>query len=574
MTAKRECRREGPPEVRIPLLDRLLAARGLGDRAAARAFCEPRLTDLADPGLLPGIDAAVERIALALRRGERIAIYGDYDVDGIAASAILYHVLRAADPDARIRCYVPHRIDEGYGVNADALRELRADGATLVVTVDCGVTATAPALVARAIGLDLIITDHHHPPADPLELPAAVAVVHPALPWAPAPFTELCGAGVAFKLAWRLATHLCGSERVSDRLRAALVHSLPLAALATIADVVPLIGENRVIAAIGLRSLPSTPLTGLRALIERSGLGGASIDAEKVGFVLAPRLNACGRLGHAAEAVRLLTDASPEEAIAIADALDAVNRDRRRMEQRIAEDACARVEATGQDAPDHRAIVLADESWHPGVVGIVCSRLTERFGRPAVLLQRQGELCKGSARSVEGYSIHEGLLACAHELETFGGHAAAAGLSLRSDRLDAFRAALVAHAGAHLRPDDLVPSICFDCDASLAEFDSAAVAAMARLSPFGRRNPRPAFLVRGLTVAEAPRVLKERHLRIVFGERRPGAAPVEMQGIWWNAGAHAPALPRGRRVDAVVEPAVNDWSRRIELQVRDVACAG
>lgn len=566
----------------VPLLDRLLAARGFVDAEAIAAFCQPRLTSLHDPGLLPGIDVAVDRIKAALDARERIAIYGDYDVDGITATAILFHVLRAADPESPLRCYVPHRIDEGYGINADALRQLRGEGVGLVISVDCGITACNEAAVAREIGLDLIITDHHHPPDDPGHLPDALAVVHPGLPWAPYPFPDLCGAGVAFKLAWRLATRLCGSERVSERFRSVLMEMLPLAALGTIADVVPLVGENRVIASIGLRALPSTRLVGLRALIDCAGLGGESIDSAKVGFVLAPRLNACGRLGHAAEAVHLLTEADPAEAAAIATSLETVNRDRRRTEQRIVEEACALVETNGQDAPDHRVIVLADETWHPGVVGIVCSRLVERYGRPVVLLQRQGDRCKGSARSIDGYSIHAGLTACSELLESFGGHSAAAGVALHSDRVDAFRAAMVEHANRHITEEELVPSLRFDCEASLSEFDPAAIAAISTLSPFGRRNPRPTFLVRDAVVADMPRLLKERHLKLHLAQREVaggGAAgrgsresARELEAIWWNALPHLAALPRGRRVNAIVEPKVSAWSGRIELEIRDIAC--
>ncbi|MFO0874968.1 MAG: single-stranded-DNA-specific exonuclease RecJ [Phycisphaerales bacterium] len=559
----------------VTLVERLLAARGLRDADALRLFCDPKLNDLHDPGLLPGVDPAAERIVAALRRRERIAIYGDYDVDGITATAILFHVLRTADPEAVLRCYVPHRIDEGYGLNGDALRTLRAEGATLAVSVDCGVTAREPAEAAREVGLDLIVTDHHHAPAEAAMLPRALAIVHPSLPGAdaPYPFPDLCGAGVAFKLAWRIATRWCGSERVSDAFRRVLLDMLPLAALGTIADVVPLVGENRVIASIGLRAIKSTPLPGLRALIESSGLAGSTIDSEKVGFVLAPRLNACGRLGHAAEAVKLLTDVEPEEAARIAAELAALNRDRQRTEQAIAAQACELAERTGQVGDDHRAIVLAHEQWHPGVVGIVCSRLVERFGRPTILLQRQGDLLKGSARSIDGYSIHDGLASCAEHLLSFGGHAAAAGLSLRAERLDDFRAALVTHANARLSVAELVPSLRIDCAADLAELHIDAVRQLARLSPFGRGNPRPALIVRDAIVAGEPRPIKEHHVKFML--RQDGReGPREVAAIWWDGLRHARQLHRGRRVHAVVDPRISSFSGMVEVEVRDVALVG
>ena len=312
----------------MPLFARLLRARGLDDDETVRRFCTPKLTDLHEPGLLPNIDAAVDRLAHAVRNGESIVIYGDYDVDGIAAGAILYHVIKGVEPNADVRIYVPHRLEEGYGLNTEALLRLRSEGADLAISVDCGITAVGPARAAREAGLDLIITDHHNAPANGEALPDAVAIVHPRLPGSVYPFGELCGAGVAFKLAWAFAVHWCGSKRVGKSIQQVLLDMMPLAALATIADVVPLVGENRTIVSWGLRWIRDTPIIGLRALIEAANLMDADIDSHKVGFVLGPRLNACGRMGHADEAVQLLTDATPDDARRIAHRLTALNRDR------------------------------------------------------------------------------------------------------------------------------------------------------------------------------------------------------------------------------------------------------
>jgi len=560
------------PQHAPTLLARLLAARGIHDPDSIRRFCEPKLSDLHDPGLLPGIDVAVARVALAIERREKIAIYGDYDVDGITATAILFHVIRVAAPDLALRCYVPHRLDEGYGLNGEALRQLASEGITLVVSVDCGVTAVGPAAVAREIGLDLVITDHHHPPADGQALPDAVAIVHPGLSGSNYPFRDLCGAGVAYKVAWRLATTLCGSERVSEAFRRVLLDMLPLVALGTIADVVPLIDENRVLVTAGLRAIKESTIPGLRALISESGLAGEKIDSQKVGFVLAPRLNACGRLGHAADAVRLLTDAPADESATIAAELASLNRARQETEASIVAEACELVLQSGQDSPEHRVIVLAHEAWHPGVVGIVCSRLVERFGRPTILLQQQGEFCKGSARSIEGYSILEGLTACAGHLTTFGGHAAAAGLALPTAALEAFRTALVAHANSRIAPESLVAEIRIDCAATLDELDPRAVHEIARLSPFGRGNPRPSILLRDLVVAGEPRILKEKHLKLQLADpRHPRGNHLEV--IWWNGAVHAPRLSRGTRVHAVIEPQLSSYSGRVEGIVSDLARA-
>jgi single-stranded-DNA-specific exonuclease len=551
----------------------VLAARGLDKPEAIRRFCEPKLTDLHDPQLLPNIDAAASRLVQAVRDDESIVIYGDYDVDGIAGSAILYHVIKAVAPGAGLRTYVPHRLEEGYGLNSEALVQLRADGADLAVSVDCGVTAHEPARAARAAGLDLIVTDHHHLPDPGAPLPEAVAVVHPRLAGSDYPFGELCGAGVAWKLAWAFATTWCGSKRVGKSVQKVLLDMLPMAALGTIADVVPLVDENRTIASFGLRWIKQTPVAGLRALIEASDLMGEAIDSEKVGFVLAPRLNACGRMGHADEAVHLLTAAAPAESREIARRLARLNRQRQETERRIAEHAARKAEDAGMTADGCRAIVLADESWHAGVVGIVCSRLVERYGRPVVLLQKQGDVCRGSARSIEGYSIHEGLTAAAGHLTRFGGHDAAAGLALRGADLDAFAADLIEHANAHIPVQQLTPAIRIDCDATMGELDIDEVRRIGSLSPFGRANPRPTVRITGAALAGPPRQIgaNGRHLTMSL-QADEGARRRWLRTVWFGAGSRAADLASGMRLDAVIEPKINAWNGRVSVEgmIRDV----
>lgn len=558
---------------RLPLFNRVLAARGLTDPETRRRFCDPKLTDLHDPGLLPGLDAAAERLAAAIRAGESIVIYGDYDVDGIAGSAILYHVVRALAADARLRTYVPHRLEEGYGLNSDALRQLRAEGADLVVSVDCGITAHEPAKVAREIGLDLIITDHHA--CDDAAPPEALAVVHPRLAGSSYPFGELCGAGVAFKLAWGLATHWCGSKRVAESVREVLLGMLPLAALGTIADVVPLVDENRTITSWGLRMIKQSPITGLRALIEAADLMSEDIDTEVVGFRLAPRLNACGRMGHAEEAVRLLTTAPASEAGDIARRLDKLNRQRQQTERRIAEEAARRAEDAGMTGADRRVIVLADESWHPGVVGIVCSRLVDRFARPVVLLRREGDDCKGSARSIEGYSIHEALRATANHLTTFGGHDAAAGLSLPASELEAFTEALTAHANARIEPERLTPSVWIDCDAGVNELETESVKRIRSLSPFGQDNPRPTLRITDATITGPPKQMGRNGRHLSLTVRDTSAQDRWLRLVWFSAGTHADDLAAGMHVEAVIEPKINSWNGRTSVEgvVKDVRLA-
>ncbi len=548
----------------MPLFTRLLLARGLDDDESVRRFCNPLLTDLHDPDLLPGIGDAVKRIASAVRNGESIVIYGDYDVDGIAASAILYHVIKAVAPETAIRVYVPHRLEEGYGLNTEALLRLRSEGADLAISVDCGVTAHEPARAAREAGLDLIITDHHNTPAAGEPLPPAVAIVHPRLPGSVYPFGELCGAGVAFKLAWAFAVHFCGSKRVGKSIQQVLLDMLPLAALATITDVVPLVDENRTIVSFGLRWIRDTKIIGLRALIEAADLMDADIDSHKVGFVLGPRLNACGRMGHADEAVRLLTDAGPDDARRIADRLTALNRERQQIERRITEQATRMAEDACMTGDDCRVIVLAHESWHAGVVGIACSRLVDRFSRPVVLMHRQDGVCKGSARSIEGYSIHDALKENSSYLTSFGGHDAAAGLTLGAENLDAFTAALTRHANTHIDVEQLTPGLWIDCEAEIGELEFEAVNRIASLSPFGRDNPRPAVCIRGATLAESPKQIGANGKHLTLSLRGDGRRWLRL--VWFGAGSHAADLAKGMRVDAVIEPKINHFNGRTTVE--------
>ena len=571
-----------------PLVRRIFAARGLAHHDDILRFCDPKLAHLHDTALLPNIDRAARRIIDSVRSNDQIVIYGDYDVDGITATAILYHTIKTMQPAVRIRTYVPHRLDEGYGLNCEALRQLKSEGARLVITVDCGITAVKSARTAHEIGLDLIITDHHaipntktskdaviqdHSNTAPDEFDVLafegfnVCVVHPGLSGSQYPFKDLCGAGVAFKLAWHLAKVWCNSDRVSEALQQTLVNILPLVALGTIADVVPLIGENRVLTSFGLRLIKQAPLVGLRALIEASNLGDEKIDSERVGFVLAPRLNACGRMGHAAGAVRLLTEATFEEAMSIARHLTQLNVERQGVERRIFEHAARLAEDQGMNRDACRAIVLAHESWHPGVVGIVCSRMVERFGRPTILLNQTADMCKGSARSIDDYSIHDGLASASHYLTTFGGHAMAAGLSLAPAHLEAFSQALVAHANHHIAIDQLTPSLLIDCQATLSELDLDVVRAVQKMAPFGRGNRSPIVLLRDCIISEAPKQMGSngKHLSLRLRQEADGGRRW-MRAVWWSAGERAADLAPGMKLDLAIEPKLNQWNNTVSVE--------
>jgi len=532
-------------------------------------FLEPTLKQLHDPSGIPDLDKAAARLLEALRADEPIVIYGDYDVDGITATAILFHTFRAISATARVSTYVPHRIDEGYGLNESALRELAAGGARVIVSVDCGVTAVGPARAASEAGVDLIITDHHNPPARMEDLPEAFAVVHPRRPDSMYPFGELCGAGVAYKLAWRLATLACGSQRVSPTLRDLLLELLSLTSLGVIADVVPLLGENRVIARFGLPRIKHSSLVGLQALVEASGLAGENVQAEDVGFKLGPRLNACGRMGHAREAVELLTVADGPRAKEIARELTRQNNTRREVEQAIAAQAIELAEQMGMTGPDRRAIVLAHEDWHAGVVGIVCSRLVSKFHRPTLLMHRGPEGCHGSGRSVEGFALTDALGECAEFLSGFGGHDMAAGMRLDSTRLEAFTEAFIAAANRRLGPEELVARIEYDTAATLAEFSQDTIGTLERLAPFGRDNPRVQLLVRDVMLADRPKVLGAtgRHAALMLKQERR-----TLRCLAWDRAAELSSLPTGAVMDAVVVPRISTWNgtRRVEPELVDL----
>lgn len=553
------------------LVDRVLRARGIEPGEHGDAFLNPTLRAMHEPSLIPDLDKAAGRILEAIERGEPILVYGDYDVDGVTASAILILIVRAIAPGAKISSYIPHRLDEGYGINSGAIRTLAQQGAGLIVSVDCGITAIEPARVAREVGVDLIITDHHNPPATMEEMPEAYAVVHPRRPDSAYPFGELCGAGVAYKLAWRLATMHCKGERVSPRCRAVLIELLALAALGSIADIVPLVDENRVIVRHGLTQIPRSANQGLRALIVASGLDSEKIDTDAVGFRLAPRLNAVGRLGHAREALELMTEATGARAVELAERLSRVNEQRKAQELAILHQAIEMAHDQGMTGAGSRAIVLAHEHWHPGIVGIVCSKLVDRFARPTILMQKTPGACKGSGRSIEGFNLHAGLSACAQELQGFGGHDMAAGMRCDPERFDAFRDAFIAHANGRLRDDDLVHHTKYDCTARLHELTAQAVRQLDRLAPFGAGNARVRVRLTGVKLNGGcePFGKTGGHLSLRVGAQGGGPA---VRVVGWGWAAHAGSIPAGAPVELIVEPRVSAWngSTRVEPVLVDL----
>lgn len=553
-----------------PLVAQMLLNRGISGLDDCLSFLKPSLKCLHEPNLLANLDTAAARIAKAIRDAEKIVIYGDYDVDGITASAILWHAIRVLGGSAE--CYVPHRLEEGYGLNAEAVTQLCDAGAKLIITVDCGITALEPARIAADRGVDLIITDHHefHADGENPSLPDCHAIVHPRLGTQQYPNPHLCGAGVAFKLAWGIGLAMSGSDRVSAEFREFLVEATALAALGTIADVVPLVGENRVLAHFGLSGLKQSKLVGIRALIASAGIEGQKLDSYHVGFLLAPRLNACGRMGHARLAVEMLTSASHAKAVEIATYLEQQNRARQTLERKIVDQAMTQVSELGQNAADSRAIVLGHAEWHAGVIGIVASRLVDRFHRPTIMVALNNGAGQGSGRSIAGFHLARALEACREHLDAWGGHEMAAGLKLRSENFDAFRDAFRAHARSTIDPELLVPELRLDCLADLQHISHALVTDMKRLGPFGHGNRKPLLCCRGVTLAAAPRRVGKSGDHLQMFVRQGNTA---LRCIAFNHGALFDRLQPGTSLDLAVEPQINEFNGRtsVELAVKELA---
>lgn len=549
-----------------PLLGQMLLNRGVSCCEDAQAFLHPSLKALADPSLLPGLPAAAARIAQAIRDRQKIAIYGDYDVDGITATAILWHAITLLG--GQVITYIPHRIDEGYGLNADAVRHLIDDGTQLIVTVDCGITAIEPAKIARERNVDLIVTDHHDWHGAVPMLPDCHGIVHPRLPGSTVyPNPHLCGAGVAFKLAWGIGLAISGATRVNEAFREFLIDAAGLAALGTIADVVPLVGENRVLAHFGLSGLRASRLAGLRALIESAALSGKNLDSYHVGFLLAPRLNACGRLGHAALAVEMLTTADEPRAREIAAYLESQNRQRQSVEKQILEQAMAQIEATGCE--EQRAIVLGAEGWHAGVIGIVASRIVDRLCRPTIMIALSNGQGQGSGRSVPGFHMARALETCGEHLLAYGGHEMAAGLKIQTDRLEDFRRAFCDVAQSAVTDEMLIPQLRLECVADLGQITAPLIDEMARLGPFGHGNPRPLLCLQNAAVAGAPRRCGKDgdHLQLMV---RQGQRSIKC--IAFRSGELLDRLSPGAALDLAVVPSLNEFNGRtsVELEIKDI----
>ncbi|HEX6938006.1 MAG TPA: single-stranded-DNA-specific exonuclease RecJ [Longimicrobiales bacterium] len=537
---------------------KLLASRGYGDEAAAKRFLRPRLEHLHDPFRLAGVEAAVARLDAALRRGETILVHGDYDVDGICGAAIYTRALRALG--GRVEPFVPNRFRDGYDLGPAGVRRAREVGATLILTGDCGILAHRAVADAAAAGIDVIVTDHHTPGPT---LPPAAAVVNPNRPDCDYPDKGMAGAGVAFKVCQALY-----AARGADP--DALLYDLDLVALATVADLAPLVGENRALVRYGVRVLSRTRNFGLRALIRRAGLAdrdGAELTAGQVGHILAPRINAAGRMGDASLGLELLLTESEAEAERIARTLEEENRRRQAVDRQTLAEALELLERDYDPERDH-GVVLAATGWHPGVIGIVASRVVERIHRPTVLiaLDPAGGPSRGSARSIRGFHLYEALDACGEHLERYGGHRTAAGLDILPERVDAFREAFAARARAVLAPEDLIPEVAIDLEIPLRAADQELYHLLRHFGPFGVGNPTPVFMARGVGVGAPARVVGDGHLKLELVQDG-----TRLAAIGFRMADRLAELDAGRRpLDVAFQLQENRWNGRTELQAKIV----
>ncbi|MDQ3332922.1 MAG: single-stranded-DNA-specific exonuclease RecJ [Planctomycetota bacterium] len=550
-----------------PLTAQVLIARGLDEPAAAKVFLSGTLHDLYPPESLPGVIEAAERISTAAKAGRRITIYGDYDVDGVTSVSLLWHCLTLLK--AKVDYYIPSRLDEGYGLNCDAIRKLHAeDPSRLLVSVDCGICSVDEAALAKELGLELIITDHH---SFGPTLPDAATLVHPRLPGSTYPFGELCGAGVAFKLAWAICKVMHDGRSASPRMRDFLTDAIGLAALGTVADCVPLRDENRLIVRYGLRAISTRSGPGLKALMLASGIDPKRpADAEAIGFRLAPRINAAGRLGQAGLAVELLTTDKPERAQTLADYLDTLNKERQQVERRMLKEAKELVESHPGGA-DAAALVLASHDWHPGVVGIVAGRVAEHYQKPAVLigLDRTTSCGQGSARSFAGFDLHTALMACGQHLIGCGGHKAAAGLRIEASKVDTFREMFCAYVAEHYQPTESDYELLVDAEVRLADVTAAAIRELDTLGPFGQQNPRPSFVATNVELAGPPKTMGEGNRHLALLVRQHSGSPLRAVAFGRSEWAAPMADAGPLSLHFVAE--INRWNgnERVELRLTD-----
>lgn len=539
-----------------PLIAKLLLVRGISDPEQADVFLNGSPEHFHDPFLLDGMGEAVRRIRLALERKEKIRIYGDYDADGVSSTALMIFLLRRLH--ASFDYYIPHRVNEGYGLNREAIDHAKASGVTLMITVDTGISAWEEVNYASELGIDVVVTDHHEPPE---LLPSAAAVVNPKKPGCPYPFKELAGVGVAFKLAHGLLGNVP-------------LELLEIAAIGTVADLMPLIGENRLIVRMGLEQMRATANPGLKALIDVAGIEKPGLTSTHIGFALAPRINASGRLDSADHAVRLLTTDQEQEAASLALELDQLNKERQKIVDETVKEALRQIREKGYDDPERRFLVLAEEGWNPGVIGIVASKILEKYYRPTIILSIDPETgsAKGSGRSIAGFDIYRALTACSELFDHFGGHQAAAGMSLHRDRIDELRDRLEQIANERLAEDDLIPILEADLCCTLSEVPMEGIRQIERLAPFGMGNPSPRFVFSRLRLNDKKLIGKDqKHLKLVLSSASAETAST-IEAVGFGYGPAAGGISQTAEIDVFGELSVNEWNgmRRAQIIIQDM----
>ena len=547
-------------ELNIPeIAARILVARGMNDTASSDKFLNPVMPDLFDPFLMSQMDIAIDRVIQALKANEKIMIYGDYDVDGITGTALMFLILNRLG--ASVSYYLPNRLIEGYGISEDGLQEAEKRQINLLISVDCGITAVDEVTAARKMGIDCIITDHHEPGA---RIPEANALVNAKLDGPLNPGFELSAVGVAYKFAQALYRRL-GQDELE------LEQHLDLVALGTAADIVPMIGENRILTKYGLQQIARTTKPGLKALIFIAGLMGQKIGTGQVVFILAPRINAIGRLGDAQQAIKLLTTKDENMAHAIARVLNAENKRRKDIDEQTLTQALEQIEQNVDMSRD-RAIVLASTGWHQGVIGIVASRLVERFHRPTVMIAIDGMEGKGSARSIPGFHLYEALKECESVLLRFGGHKYAAGLSILPEKIETFRQQLNSVTARMLSDEDMIPKLDIDAELDPEKINDDLIHILEKFAPFGPQNNRPIFVSYAAEIVGTPHVVGNNHLRFRI---RKGSKVLDCIGF--NLGDFLRNLSyRPLLVDIAYVLEHNYWngSNRIQLRLKAIRITG
>ncbi len=547
-----------------PIVASLLIARGYEDEQSARKFLRPSPDQLHDPSLMLGMTDAVARVLRAIDAGEKILVYGDYDVDGTTGTVVLRRALNLLG--AQTGFHVPHRFTEGYGIQQEALEKARDEGYSLVISVDCGIRAFEPLHWARDNGLDVIVTDHHLP--DEGEgAPPAFCVLNPNQHGCNYPDKNLAGVGVAFKLA-----HALFRERGRE---AQIGGFLKMVAIGTVADVAQLTGENRTIVALGLKDLPKAANPGLRALMEVAGLtAGSGMTAYDLGFRIGPRINAAGRMDAARAVVELFEATDPKEATRLAEHLDARNRERQSVQQEIVKRAIEELESSADRSLQTHVAVISGDDWHRGVIGIAASKIAERINRPCVVISLEGDEGHGSARSIEAYHLLDGLTACADLFIKFGGHSHAAGLTIKRANISELRRRLNEHAASHLTEQDLVPTLRIDMELPAEAITLSLAEELQALEPFGAGNPRPHFLTRDLRILAEPRIMKEKHLKL----RVAGTQNRPLEAVWWSGveELNGRTLSTGQRIELAYTVEPNTWKgeTRLQLIVKDMRVIG